>query len=228
MPKEIYPYVSEAKQFQNLIGFFEILNQHSVRYVVLRNWDGLPNHVELGEHSDLDLLIDDQDIPLFNYLTKTVTTNRVMHITQRLSRIGDSFIKIDVRTPFDRYLPLRLAEEVLRYREVHSCFYIPRQRELFLSLLYHAAFQKPRITGDYVQLFKKIAPEDFELSHLHHRSYVRQYFTAHGYELVEPFDEWVLWVYRPFNKNYPDFSLPAHDKADILITFPDVDQQTGS
>jgi hypothetical protein len=123
-----------------------------------------------------------------------------------LSRIGDSYIKIDVRSVHDQYLPTALAQELLAQRRRIGCFFVPRRRELFLSLLYHAVFQKPEIGADYRQRLTDLALLDFDTAKLTTdidvlRKYCHDYFILHGYPPVEPFDEWVYWYQR--EENHP-------------------------
>jgi len=191
--KLLLQYAQLGRQFTDLTEFFETLNHHHIQYAVLRNWEELPDSVELGAHSDLDLLVDDKDIMKMNGICRLANRNLQTWITQRLIWVGESYIKLDVRSLYDQYLPAQLAKDILSHRQAAKCFFIPRTREYFFSLLYHAAFQKPKIGPDYQEIFHKIALPDFDVARLHDGNYIQRYFQQYGYGLVEPFDPFVWW-----------------------------------
>lgn len=195
-------YLGEAKKFPSLTAIFHAMNASNIHYLVLRNWTQLPDNVEFGEHSDLDLLIADEDIPLFHFIVRPVTTNRVMHISQRLIAIDTSYIKIDVRTPNDCYLPKKLADFMLKTRKKHKDFYIPEKRMYFWSLLYHALFQKPHVEKDYFSILYELIPKELSREQMTDISCVKKVFSQKGWDLVEPFDDWVWWRYRSNAKIY--------------------------
>lgn len=203
---EFKKWMGEAKSYPGLKEYFADINSAGISYVVMRNWENLPGSAELGEHSDLDLLVDSSDLAKFFHTTLPIHRSRQAIINQVIQPVGESYVKVDVRTSRDNYLPPRLADEILSTRvlsKVNEC-YIPGNTDLlFYSLVYHAAFQKPKISDEYVEKLLKISPEDFDKAKIKDRDYVKEYLTKKNYDLVEPYDPYVFWVYRKVNEKYP-------------------------
>ena len=131
--------------------FLDRMNDISFSYVVLRNWENLPHSIELGAHSDLDILVYDIDhwIETFPEAERVYPSPRV----QFKQPIGDSFIQIDVRYVGDNYYPKRFENEVLRKRVWNeNGFYTPSSTHHLIALAYHAVHHKcantyPEILG---------------------------------------------------------------------------------
>jgi len=123
-------------KLNSLKEFFDVLHDVSFPYVVLRNFDNLPDSVELGPHSDLDLLVYDIDhwIELFPEAKRVYPSPRV----QFRQPIGDSFIQIDVRYVGDGYYPKWFEDKILKDKEKHkNGFFIPSKVDHLVALAYH-------------------------------------------------------------------------------------------
>ena len=121
--------------------FFAYMNDISFKYVVLRNWDNLPDSIELGEHSDLDLLVYD----IGHWMEVFPSAERVYEHprVQFKVPIGDSYIQVDVRYIGDRYYPSKFENEVLNTRVLNeNGFYTPDQIRFRTALVYHAVHHK--------------------------------------------------------------------------------------
>ena len=120
---------------------FEYLNNTDFMYVVLRNWENLPDNVDVGIHSDLDLLVYDSEHfeELFPDIKRVYPPPRVQH---RMP-CGDSFINIDVRLIGDGYYPTRFQQEILSSRVLNkNGFYTPNEACFKVALAYHAVHHK--------------------------------------------------------------------------------------
>jgi hypothetical protein len=93
------------------------------KYVVQRNWQNLPNSIEVDGHNDLDLFVSDDDY------------NEVVLLTK-------SFDFIDVRCPADNYYPPDISLLLLTDRQEYKGFYIPFDTAYFLALYYHNIVHK--------------------------------------------------------------------------------------
>lgn len=198
--------IDEAKSFVDLSNYFEALDAGDINYVVLRNWDNLPNNINLGAHSDLDLLVNVDDLAKFYYVTQPIHRSRETIINQVIQPVMNSHINIDVRTNRDNYLPNLLADQILESRKLsrkHECYIIGNDELLFCSLLYHAAFQKPKISEEYIKKLLMRVPSDFDRTRITDRDYLSKYFYSKKYYLVEPYDPYVFWIYRSGNERYP-------------------------
>lgn len=130
---------------QSLKQFFNYLNDINFQYVVLRNWENLPESVELGDHSDLDLLVYDYNhfLEIFPEAKAEFPYPRVRH---KLA-IGDSYIFMDVRHLGDGYYPADLEQAILDTREWNpKGFYTPNPVHFRVALVYHVVHHKNQNT----------------------------------------------------------------------------------
>lgn len=105
----------------NLQNLAEQLRPYT--YVVQRNWQNLPDSMEVDGHNDLDLFVSAEDY------------NAVRKITDPLGFV-------DVRKADDLYYPPDIARLMLVDRQEFHGFYIPFLTAYFLSLYYHNAVHK--------------------------------------------------------------------------------------
>lgn len=134
---------------QSLKQVFQYLNDIEFKYVVLRNWDNLPDYAVLGEHGDLDLLVYDlshfEEI-FAGHLTRVYPYPRVQY---RLA-IGDSYVQIDARYVGDGYYPESFENNILNTRVLNPLgFWTPNPLHHRLALAYHAVHHKGYISDDY-------------------------------------------------------------------------------
>ena len=117
-------------------------------YVVMRNFENLPEDYEIGGHKDLDIFCSD--------LAKT----RMKEIARKYPEIP-----IDIFSPEDDYYPKEIAETMLddraTIRDVDTTVYIPNRRAHFFSLYYHNSVHKENGTygKELEQLFLKTFPQ---------------------------------------------------------------------
>jgi len=126
---------------KDLRQFFSYMNDINFPYVVLRNFENLPDNPVVGEHSDLDLLVYDREhwCEIFPMAERVHPEPRV----QFKMPIGESFIYVDVRYVGDGYYPTDFEETILSTRERdENGFYIPAFTIFRLALAYHAVHHK--------------------------------------------------------------------------------------
>lgn len=132
----------------NLKQFFSYMNDISFKYVVLRNFDNLPYDIQLGDHSDLDLLVYDYQhfMEIFPQAKPEFPYPRV----RTKIPIGDSYIYLDVRHVGDDYYPEEFERAILETRELNPRgFYTPDAVHHRVALAYHAVHHKNGISKDY-------------------------------------------------------------------------------
>lgn len=133
---------------KSLKQFFSYMNDTGFRYVVLRNWDNLPNDCQLGEHSDLDLLVYDHE-HFFELFPEATPVFKLPRVRTRIP-IGDSYLYADIRHIGDGYYPTDLEQLILRERELSDRgFYTPSYELHTLALAYHAVHHKNAIAPEY-------------------------------------------------------------------------------
>lgn len=158
-------------------GFFDILNQNEIEYVVLRWFEKLPC---IEADDDIDILVEDRDFDRIRELL----TNKV------------GLIPVDVYTtsgiPGSDYLgmayyPPDIARKILREREFYSnSFYIPNPENHFLSLAYHAVYHKGFRSGLPARIEEMKSQQILEnkyystLSHLASRLGIKAGLTLDG------------------------------------------------
>lgn len=130
---------------RDLRQFFAYLNDISFPYVVLRNWDNLPDDVEIGGHTDLDLLVYDREhfLEVFPQAKAEYPFPRVRYEMP----IGNTHFFMDIRYVGDGYYPLDFEKAILDTREYNeNGFYTPDPLHFRLALAYHVVHHKGRNT----------------------------------------------------------------------------------
>jgi hypothetical protein len=183
-----------ANGWKTLDQLFYVINQCST-YVVLRNFEQLPNKSQILKQGDIDLLTDDAV-----ELAYVANAKKMSIWPQRANysvRIGEIDCLFDFRDISDDYYDLRWAREILNNRELKEAgFFAPNPVDHFYSLLYHAVVHKPLISDNYLEIFSMIARADDFLDLNCDRLSLRDslpvilssYMADHGYEYVEPRD----------------------------------------
>ena len=186
--------------YRPLAKLFEQLNDHNILYTVLRNWEGLPGNVEVGPHSDLDLLVHPAHVAKLDQLWNTSLTQPEHYRVQRkVPVLGPNdeatFLLLDVRTTNDGYMPEDFSHRLLARRVPREMFFVLPPRQHFLSLLYHVVVHKGVMSADYASKLTGLAAEsgiEFPAGKIndlgHHLALLRE----HGVEPVAPQDLSVL------------------------------------
>jgi len=148
--------VSEKRLNKNLIGciqwdslsqLFEAMNQ-VVEYVVLRNFDGMPNSYYSETHGDIDLLVSGNPTEIA-YLINAVPVYSQKYRVHYKVNINNETVRFDIRYVGDNYYDANWQRSILKNRVMRKGFYVPSVEEFKYSLLYHALVHKPYIAPDY-------------------------------------------------------------------------------
>lgn len=137
---------------QSLRQFFDFLNGVSFPYVVLRNWEPLPESVEFGDHSDLDLLV--YDLEHFREIITELHPEYPYPRVRFKMQVGNEHIFMDIRHVGDGYYPTEFEEAILETREWNEKgFFTPNPIHHRIALAYHVAHHKghntyPQWLGD--------------------------------------------------------------------------------
>lgn len=126
---------------RSLRQFFDYLNGVSFPYVVLRNWEPLPDSVEFGDHSDLDLLV--YDLEHFREIIPEAHPEYPYPRVRFKLKVGTEHIFMDIRHVGDGYYPTEFEEAILETREWNDKgFYTPNPIHHRIALAYHVAHHK--------------------------------------------------------------------------------------
>ena len=133
------------KSKQSLSELFDVLDRNNIIYVVMRDWDHLPDNVILGPQSDIDLLVHPLHIGKVKELWRLEPTHTEPYRVEfkcLLNNESDNYFLCDLRTTTDGYYPENFANKMLNSRIKHKNFYILPPDVHFYSLLYHAIYHK--------------------------------------------------------------------------------------
>ena len=193
-PEELVRDLSGADGWRDLAELFGVLNR-AHRYVVLRNFDALPDDTGGGAHGDIDILVEDFEDAAFicNAEAALDTPGRIyMHV-----RIAGLPVPFDFRHQGDGYYDRLWQRDILDQRVLAAGgFYVSAPVDHFYLLLYHAAIHKPKVAPDYlVKLTEQAAALGrTDASPAHSTEYgwmkgiLNQFLTAKGYDYLEPRD----------------------------------------
>lgn len=149
--EEMHRDVVGAEGWRDLRQVFAVLNE-AVDYVVLRNFEHLPDEHVHGQHGDIDLLVEDVD-----------ARNRAASILNAAQRahtmVGGRKVYFDFRSVEDFYYDPEWCRRILRDKVMIRGFYAPSTEDYFFSLLYHGHVQKPKMAKDYVPRLMTMAKE---------------------------------------------------------------------
>lgn len=143
---------------KSLAQFFSYMNDINFPYVVLRNFENLPDQIKVDKHNDLDLLVYDLKHfkEIFPGAIEVFPFPRVMYKME----IGGENVCMDVRFVGDGYYPTQFELNILETREFNERgFYTPNPIHFRLALAYHAVHHKgentyPNHLGDATVLDK--------------------------------------------------------------------------
>lgn len=179
-------------------------------YLVLRNYEGLPDSLLRQGHNDIDLLTSSyRDI---------VAMARARPLTGVLPRHGGRFhvdiggapVVCDIRVVGDGYYPARWGEALLASRRRYKDLtWVPSEPEYHESLLYHALVHKPSLSAEYrarlddmaskLQMPERTLGDDPERP----RKVLFDVLSQRGFEVATPKDPTVFFNHRIVDSRAP-------------------------
>lgn len=181
---------------------FEVLNE-TTNYLVMRNYEGLPEECYIGGHEDIDLLAENQRevITLLN----AVKYGKKKYRVQYKILVGGKEVLLDIRYLGDNYYDAIWQKNMMAGRILYqNWLYIMNEKDYFYSLLYHALIHKPHLSKDYqkrlIKMEKnlKLSPIDTEILM---KNLLMQYMELCQYEFVEPDDLSVYFNWKNTKNN---------------------------
>lgn len=187
----IYKKYYNEKKFNSLQDVFDELNKFTkLKWIVMRNFEGMPDNITIDKHLDVDLLVNDY------YLVKTILdgssarNNRYEDGKYRILNyviINEKKVLFDFRSIGDNYYHKKLQEDMLNTRIKHSKgFYIPNENLHLYSLIYHAIIHKSKISPTYLKVFKKYGLKDNELDKNNLKKKLDIFMKQNGYKYCRP------------------------------------------
>jgi len=193
----IYDKYYKEKKFTSLQDVFDELNKYSeLKWIVMRNFEEMPNNITIDEHLHVDLLVNDY------YLVKTILdgtsanalganiSNRYEDAKYRILNyvtINNRKVLFNFRSIGDNYYDKKLQQDMLDSRITHpKGFYIPNKQLYLFSLIYHAIIHKPQISSTYIKVFKSYGLKDSEINKENLRNKLDIFMKKNDYSYCEP------------------------------------------
>lgn len=201
-------------EWNSLEEAFFALNQ-AIRYVVLRNFEYLPDNYVMSDHGDIDILCE--DLRFIVYLTgaKDQHPDDPKRVHYRVPVAGYN-IPFDFRYISDNYYDKRWELDILRNRVLHpKGFYVPNEKDLFYSVLYHAYIHKKKVAFDYrVRLASMARQVGVEYSEdtpdINVLALLNEFVDTRGYSYPLPEDVSVFFNQKFVEKGQSDSRHEGH------------------
>ena len=148
----------KQKQFGSLEEVFQELNKEpNLKWLVMRNFEGMPDKITIDNHLDVDLLVNDYYIVKSVLDATSATKSRYEDGHNRILNhvfINNKKVLFDFRSIGDNYYDEKFQRDMLNSRRIHpNGFYIPNPEMHLHSLIYHAIIHKSKISQTYLEVF---------------------------------------------------------------------------
>jgi hypothetical protein len=209
--EEVSRDLAGARGWTSARELFHVLN-HTVRYLVLRNFEEMPESLHVDAHADVDVLTDD-----YPELARVLNARRHVRCIPRWGgphwvRIAGTEVWFDLRFVGDGYYDPTWARALLDRRVRHANgFFTPSDEDYFESLAYHAVVHKRMFAPDYGQRLAAMAraagrPEA-DAAALHDPARVKTEVDAilarRGYRYCRPRDVNVFYNFEAVGHRWP-------------------------
>ncbi|MBR2089461.1 MAG: hypothetical protein IJ905_03650 [Fibrobacter sp.] len=184
-----------ANYWNSFSEFLYVLN-NCVEYVILRNYEGLPEQITIGSHGDVDFLTPDRK--QFEMVANSRPVFKQKYRVRETIQMREGAVFCDVRFFGDGYYDSLWEQNIIATRVFcEKEFYVPNNVNLAYSLLYHAFIQKNVVAEDYkIKLKKYVALvnqnesstyETFD-NRAYWLSYLCNFLNKNSYLITEPTD----------------------------------------
>ncbi len=134
--------------WSDLHQLFYVL-KHTCKYVVLRNFEGLPDSFHLGPHADIDILAENYEE--VRRICNGKPVYRSKRRVQCLCNVSNIPTQFDFRFVGDGYYDMQWEKDILESRIEKNGVYIPNDYHYKYMLLYHALIHKITVADDYIE-----------------------------------------------------------------------------
>ncbi|MDM8533937.1 hypothetical protein QUF55_04440 [Clostridiaceae bacterium HSG29] len=194
-----------ANGWNDLNELFYVLNS-TIEYVVLRNFEPLPDEYHIENHGDIDILTTNYEN--MKYITNS---NDFYHDGKRVNNIvmiNDIPVQFDFRYVCDGYYDSKWEYEMIKNRIYDRGFYHMDYYNYYYSLIYHAVVHKKDIAEDYkVRIDTMKSKINTDLTVNKDKNYLitelKEFMSSKGYSFTFPKDYSVF-----FNKSVIRVNIP--------------------
>ena len=136
--------------WESLKQLFYAMNS-SLDYVVLRNFEYLPDNRFSKDHGDIDFLVKDLNQAVF------IMNAQKLYKKRYKIKVEGKDVLIDFEYVGDGSYDQNWQNHILKKRILlNNSFYVPELEDYFYSLIYHILIHKTYIAADYPDKIKKI------------------------------------------------------------------------
>lgn len=180
------------KKFKDINEVFETLNKvSSLKWIIMRNFEEFPDNINIDEHLDIDLLVNDY------YLVKAVLDassatpfksqyenngNRILNYVY----VNNIKVLFDFRSVGDNYYDINLQNKMIDTRVKHKNFYIPCKDLHLYSLIYHAIIHKIKISNTYKKIFIENGIKKENINRRYLKVMLDEFMLKNNYKYVRP------------------------------------------
>ena len=194
--------VTGSNGWESIHHLFYVLNA-STKYLVLRNFECLPDKYNMENHGDIDLLVENYNN--IKHITNSKEVFKSKFRVQNIVKIRGESLLFDYRFIGDDYFDSNWQKRMLANRIFdRRGFFRVNDEDYFYSLLYHAFIHKSEISFDYKLRLSKLL-KNINLSRINKRDIhdektlfetLLKYLKKNNFEMKEPRDFSVF--FNPF------------------------------
>ncbi len=167
--------------WKNLEQVFYILNE-TIDYVVLRNFEDLPNNYKIDEHKDIDILVD--NVQAFCHLMQPLSNlkENAFPLTCFV-KVGNDVVPFHKKFPLDGYYDYKFSKRLIKEKVLNSKnIYVPSDEMYFYSLLFHVYYHKNYVSNTYKEKFKDLTQKLFGKEFIPTKQYLNKWLNENNYK----------------------------------------------
>ena len=197
--------------WESLEQLFYVMNS-SLDYVVMRNFEYLPENRFSKEHGDIDFLVKDLEQAVF------ITNAQKLYKTKYKINVSGNDIPIDFEYVGDGSYDQKWQDNILKKKILlKNSFYVPELEDHFYSLIYHILVHKTYIEIDYPKKIKDIYKKlpFYDPNRCNFDNYIKfleKFLLINTYQITKPkdtsifFDEKIL-NYKKYIESFSKINL---------------------
>ena len=173
--------------WESLKQLFYVMNS-SLDYVVLRNFEYLPDNRFSKDHGDIDFLVKDLN------QAKFITNAQRLYKKRYKINVSGKDVLIDFEHVGDGSYDRKWQNYILKKRILlNNSFYVPELEDYFYSLIYHILIHKTYIAADYPNKIKDIYKKlsFYDPSRCNFDNYLKlleNFLSINTYQITKPKD----------------------------------------
>ncbi len=205
--KNVPEKVIGVNGWESLDQLFYVMNS-SLDYVVMRNFEYLPENQFSKEHGDIDFLVKNLDQAVF------ITNAQKLYKKRYKINVAGKDVMIDFEYVGDGSYDQKWQKNILEKKILlKNSFYVPDLEDHFYSLIYHILFHKTYIEIDYPKkikdLYKKFTFFDPKRCNFdNYLKYLEKFLLKNTYQITRYKDPSFFFDEKIFNykKDIENFS----------------------